>query len=135
MERYFVDENGGAVSETMLWEEYPGWLAQNELSTDEVSFEQFVSNCLQSNGGTLQEVAPLRLEKEAALALLDRVEHFRRHHQDDAKHPADFCMRAISAIIAEAAGYGSRLDWCNTLKNRGNTFYTADLRDSNIYNW
>lgn len=50
------------------------------------------------------------------LALLDKLEEFRRSHQNETQHPSDWCMRVMESIVAEAAGYQSRNDWTDALK-------------------
>lgn len=50
-----------------------------------------------------------------ALATLAKMEDFRQHHQDY-KHPSDWCMRCLEAIVAKEAGYESRNDWTEALR-------------------
>ena len=136
MEKYFIDQNGGAVTESDLRHEWLDWLRQNYLSVEDMPFEGFLGNCMESAGGTLREVESVRLDKEAAMAILDRVEYFRRHHQNDRNYPADYCMRAIAAIVAEAAGYDNRMAWTAELNGTKNSLYAADMRDNGrSYNW
>ena len=64
-----------------------------------------------------------------ALQLLDKLDKFRREHQNERQHPSDFCMRAMEAIVAEAAGYKSRVDWTEELKADASTIYNQDYND------
>lgn len=64
------------------------------------------------------------------LKLLDKLDEFRRNHQNQAKDPSDYCMRVMEAIIAREAGYKSRSDWTDALRNTPETRYSRDLKDS-----
>lgn len=33
------------------------------------------------------------------LALLDRLDEFRRNHQNEKQHPSDWCMRVMEALV------------------------------------
>jgi hypothetical protein len=46
-----------------------------------------------------------------ALEVLAEMEEFRKNNQNEKKSPSDFCMRCLEAILAKAAGYGSRMEW------------------------
>lgn len=67
-----------------------------------------------------------------ALDILDKLDEFRRNHQNEKQHPSDWCMRAMEAIVAEAAGYTSRNDWTDTLKESPESRYSRDLKDITI---
>ena len=72
------------------------------------------------NGGT--EMSPLEL--------LDKLDEFRRRHQNDKLHPSDWCMRVMEAIVAEAFGFEGRNSWTKALADDPNSRYSRDLRDS-----
>lgn len=51
------------------------------------------------------------------LDVLDQMDEFRRNHYFDKQPTPDFYMRAMEAILAKAAGYDSRSEWTEALKN------------------
>ena len=66
------------------------------------------------------------------LDILDKLDEFRRAHQNEKRHPADWCMRAMEAIVAEAAGYTNRNDWTDALRENPASRYNRDLKDITI---
>lgn len=63
------------------------------------------------------------------LAVLDQMDEFRRTHQNDKQHPADWCMRCMEAILATAAGYESRNDWTEELKAIPGSLYQTYINE------
>lgn len=63
-----------------------------------------------------------------ALQVLDEIDALRREHEHDKRQDNDFMLRVACAIIAKAAGYESRVDWCEALKNDSTTKYSAYIR-------
>lgn len=61
------------------------------------------------------------------LQILDKMDKFRREHQNEKTSPADYCMRVLEAIVAEAAGYTERNEWTEILKADKSTEYSKDL--------
>lgn len=51
------------------------------------------------------------MERVEVLELLDKLDEFRRTHQDERQHPSDYCMRVMEAIVASAGGFSGRADW------------------------
>ena len=62
------------------------------------------------------------ISKEAALAILDRIDKIRRRND----HFSDYNLRAACAIVAEAAGYKDRTDWTNLLRDDPTSEYAKD---------
>lgn len=62
-----------------------------------------------------------------ALAVLDDLDKFRRTHQDDRRHPSDWCMRVMEAIVAEAAEFRSRAAWADALLADPATEYAREF--------
>ena len=54
------------------------------------------------------------------------MDSFRRSHQDEKKHPSDYCMRALEAILAKSAGFSNRCDWTDILRETIGTKYNKD---------
>ncbi len=63
------------------------------------------------------------------LELLDKLDEFRRRHQNDKLHPSDWCMRAMEAIVAEAFGFEGRNSWTEALRADESSRYSRDLQD------
>lgn len=63
------------------------------------------------------------------LRLLDEMDKFRRTHQNEKEAPPDYCMRVMEAILAEAAGYKSRIDWTEALKADVESMYHKEYQD------
>lgn len=63
------------------------------------------------------------------LAVLDEMDAFRRKHYFDKTPTPDFYMRAIEAMLARAAGYKSRTEWTDKLKEFDSQ-YNRDLNNS-----
>lgn len=72
------------------------------------------------------------MEQAEILALLDKLDKFRREHQNERQHPSDWCMRVMEAIVAEAGGFKSWSDWTDALKADGKTAYSRDLKDLSL---
>lgn len=66
------------------------------------------------------------------LDILDKMDEFRRNHQNGKQNTPDFCMRVMEAILAKAAGYTSRNDWTDALKENPASRYSSDLQDPTI---
>ena len=66
------------------------------------------------------------------LDILDKLDEFRRNHQNERQHPSDWCMRCMEAIVAKAAGYPDRNDWTDALKGNPESRYSRDLQDQSI---
>lgn len=66
------------------------------------------------------------------LDILDKLDEFRRSHQNETQNPTDWCMRCMEAIVAEAAGYTNRNDWTDALKGNPESRYSRDLQDQSI---
>lgn len=60
------------------------------------------------------------------LEILDKMDQFRRNNQHE---PNDYCMRVMEAIVAEAAGYESRVDWTDDLRANESSQYSKDLKE------
>lgn len=90
--------------------------------------EHYCGKCDEQSKATL-------LDETTALTLLDRMEQFRRHHQNEHIDPADYCMRVLSAIIAEAAGMKERAKWTEKLRQMPDSLYSKDYKDGAVYNW
>lgn len=58
--RYFMDERypGERIPENQIKRDYGRKVADGEIDPSEVSFSQYVRNCMSSEGGTLSEVLP-----------------------------------------------------------------------------
>lgn len=69
-------------------------------------------------------------EVRQGLDILDELDKFRREHQDSKKHPSDWCMRVMEAIVARAHGFGDRMEWVEALKERQESQYSRDLQDA-----
>lgn len=69
------------------------------------------------------------IEVRQGLDILDELDKFRREHQDTRKHPADWCMRVMEAIIARAYGFSNRMEWVDALKERKESRYAHDLQN------
>lgn len=63
-----------------------------------------------------------------ALQVLDKMDKFRRDHQNEKIAHADYCMRFMEAIVAEAAGYSNRNEWTEILKADKSTEYSKDIK-------
>lgn len=61
------------------------------------------------------------------LAVLDLLDEFRRKHQNDKQHPADWCMRCMEAIVAKEAGYTGRNEWTDELLADPETAYHKEF--------
>ena len=61
------------------------------------------------------------------LELLDRLDEFRRRHQNDNQHSSDWCMRVMEAIVAETFGFESRNSWTGALVADPGSRYYRDL--------
>lgn len=72
------------------------------------------------------------LDRKIALEVLDRLDGFRRDHYYDVPPTPDWCMRAMEAIVAQAAGYDSRTEWTEALKADPQSRYARDLRDTSM---
>lgn len=70
----------------------------------------------------------IELSREQALDILDELDEFRRNHQNERKAPSDYCMRVMEAIVAKRAGYKSRADWTDELKQIPGA-YRRDLKE------
>lgn len=66
------------------------------------------------------------------LDVLDQMDEFRRNHYFDKQPTPDFYMRAMEAMLAKAAGYNSRSEWTEALKNT-NSRYKRDY--TNMVKW
>lgn len=64
---------------------------------------------------------------KASLEILDKLDEFRRKHQDDKQHPSDWCMRVMEAIVAEAFGFEGRNSWTDALATDPNSRYYRDV--------
>lgn len=73
------------------------------------------------------------MDRKEILELLDRLDKFRRRHQDNQQHPADWCMRMMEAMIAQAGGYQSRNDWTEALKADDTTAYSQDMKNGMLF--
>ena len=58
------------------------------------------------------------------LKVLDEMDRFRREHQNEKVSPSDYCMRAMEAIVASAAGYENRNEWTDALKSDNTSEYS-----------
>lgn len=76
---------------------------------------------------TVEKKAGLNM---SPLELLDKLDEFRRRHQNDKQHPSDWCMRVMEAIVAEAFGFEGRNSWTEALRTDENSMYYRDLQDS-----
>lgn len=66
------------------------------------------------------------------LTLLDEIDAFRRSHQDEQQSPSDYCMRMIEAMIARAAGFNSRTEWTEALKEDPSSAYSDYLANYGV---
>ena len=73
------------------------------------------------------------MDRKEILELLDRLDKFRRAHQDDRQHPSDWCMRMMEAIVAQAGGYQSRNGWMAALKADDTTAYSNDMENGMLF--
>lgn len=62
------------------------------------------------------------------LEILDQMDEFRRKHYFDKQPRPDFYMRVMEAMLAKAAGYNSRSEWTEALKN-SKSRYNRDYTD------
>lgn len=63
------------------------------------------------------------------LAVLDEMDAFRRKHENDSPVTADWCMRCMEAILANAAGYKGRTSWTDKLLENSNTEYSKAISE------
>lgn len=63
------------------------------------------------------------------LALLDRMDKFRRSHQDEKSAPSDYCMRFLEAMLADAAGFSGRASWTTKLREDENSEYSKEITE------
>ena len=63
------------------------------------------------------------------LALLDKLDEFRRKHQNTALHPVGWCMRFMETIVAKTFGFQSRDSWTAALKEDVSSRYHQALWD------
>lgn len=75
------------------------------------------------------------MEREKILELLDKLDEFRRTHQDERQHPADYCMRVMEAIVARTGGFESRSDWTDALRADDTTTYSRDIKSGEFFRW
>lgn len=66
------------------------------------------------------------------LSVLDKMDAFRRKHENDKPATPDYCMRCLEAILAGAAGYKSRTDWTDALKENPESEYSKGLLNYGI---
>ena len=69
------------------------------------------------------------ISKEAALAILDRIDKVRRDAHKERYLSTDYCLRIACAIVAEAGGFENRTDWTNILKYDLTSEYAKDYAD------
>jgi len=68
------------------------------------------------------------------LKMLDELEEVRqRAAEKPENYPVDFVLRVCAAIVAQNAGFTSRLDWCDELK-KVDSKYAARLASGNFHN-
>jgi len=61
-------------------------------------------------------------------AVLTEMREYCRKHQDPIRAPADWCMRVLEAIIANASGYKGRSSWTDALKSDPDSRYAKALQ-------
>ena len=56
---YFVDQRypDERISSSQLWKEYWEQVGRGEINPEEVTFPQYIFNCMESEGGTLSFVS------------------------------------------------------------------------------
>lgn len=61
---YFVDQRypDERISWNQLWEEYREQVGRGEINPEEVTFPQYIFNCMESAGGTLSFVSEKKNE-------------------------------------------------------------------------
>lgn len=70
-----------------------------------------------------------RTRMASSLELLDKLDEFRRGHQNGRLYPSDWCMRCMEAIVARAYGFEGRNAWTGALAAAPSTRYHRDLQD------
>ena len=68
------------------------------------------------------------LDRALALQILDEMDAIRRKHYGALPPPCDYYLRAMEAVVARAAGYDSRSDWTDALKEDKQSRYYHDLQ-------
>lgn len=63
------------------------------------------------------------------LEVLDKLDEFRRGHQNERLYPSDWCMRCMEAIVARACGFEGRSAWTEALSADPSSRYHRDLED------
>lgn len=69
------------------------------------------------------------ISKKDALEILDRMDDFRRRHQNEKESPSDYCMRVLEAIVGESAGFNGRNSWTEELSADSSTKYAQDIKN------
>lgn len=69
------------------------------------------------------------ISKEAALAILDKIDKVRRDAGKQRYLSTDYYLRVACAIVAEAGGFKDRTDWTNILKYDLTSEYAKDYDD------
>lgn len=84
--------------------------------------DRFYQQC--SGYASFKETETEVKETVNALYLLDEIDELRRKHEHDQQQNNDWVLRVACAIIAQAAGYQSRVDWQDALKADSTTKYS-----------
>lgn len=66
---------------------------------------------------------------DSPLEVLDKLDEFRRSHQNERLYPSDWCMRCMEAIVARACGFEGRNAWTEALAADPSSRYHRDLQD------
>lgn len=66
------------------------------------------------------------MDKLEALEILDELDALRRNHYFDKPQNNDWVLRVAAAIVAKKAGFQSRIEWVEELKNNSDSKYCVD---------
>ena len=70
------------------------------------------------------------LNEKEIMSVLDEMDWFRRHNLNF--NNPDHAMRVAEAILAKAAGFKGRNEWCDLLKADPTTKYAKDYADTTV---
>lgn len=79
-----------------------------ELGMLEVPFVLCDADCYKTGAGETPDI----------LAILQKLEEFRKAHESEAAHTSDWAVRMCQALVAHAGGYQERCQWTDLLRVR-----------------
>lgn len=100
---------------------YNAGLREDKVITDEIVDK------LRKIGRQLDVVS---LDSKQVMEILDEMDYYRRHNINF--NNPDYAMRVAEAILAKAAGFKDRNEWCELLKADSETKYAKDYADATV---